>query len=140
MTRRNGDIAAPSHSGWPPAGWRPDRLSCLTGLNTSNLPASDLEVPGGTHLTIQVVAVIRYQRPTISGLGYNGVHTAASIENLLVGPLSGILFVTVVGQGGVRRHCRENPLPIASIYSGQQRTYCRVIDFLDTKHEFSFHT
>src|SRR5699024_1311658 len=35
MTRRNGDIAAPSHSGWPPAGWRPDRLSCLTGLNTS---------------------------------------------------------------------------------------------------------
>src|SRR5699024_6640544 len=97
MTRRNGDIAAPSHARWSPAGWSPDRLSCLTGLATSNLPASAFEVPGGTHLTIQVVAVIRYQRPTIIGLAYNGVHTAASNEELLGGSLSGILFVTVVG-------------------------------------------
>src|SRR5699024_6272109 len=97
MTRRNGDIAAPSHARWSPAGWSPDRLSCLTGLDTSNLPVSDFEVPGCTPLTTQVDALIRYQRPTITGLGYNGVHTAASIEDLLVGPLSGILFVTVVG-------------------------------------------
>src|SRR5699024_1377889 len=97
MTRRNGDIAAPSHARWSPAGWSPDRLSCLTGLDTSNLPVSDFEVPCGTHLTIQVVAVTRYQRPSILGLGYYGVHTAASIEDPLVGPLSGILFVTVVG-------------------------------------------
>src|SRR5699024_9242580 len=97
MTRRNGDIAAPSHARWSPASWSPDRLSCLTGLDTSNIPVSDFEVPGGTPLTIQVVQVIRYQRPTNHGLADKRVPTAASIEDLLVGPLSGILFVTVVG-------------------------------------------
>src|SRR5690625_7860433 len=82
MTRRNGDIAAPSHARWSPAGWSPNRLSYLTDLDTSNLPVSDFEVPGGTHLTIQVVAVIRYQRPTIIGLGDNGGNKAASSRAL----------------------------------------------------------
>src|SRR5699024_5374514 len=86
MTRRNGDIAAPRHARWSPAGWSLDRLSCLPALDMSNLPVSDFEIQGVTHLTIHVVAVLRYQRPTIIGLGYIGVHTAASIEDLLDGP------------------------------------------------------